>query len=163
MKEIYKNSQRKQTILFFFFLHCAQCFTYPSPFSILFPSSFFSFSLLHNFIILPPQCFYSLLHRVLLFSLLNVFYSPPPPPPPHLFYIFFYPQIHRPPSDSTSTPHRPYIDPTSTPHRHTLCILSTESSKQRLTFLLDKQFFAELSIDLVFMFCPTNEYDFTFA
>ena len=32
-------------------------------------------------------------------------------------------------------------------------ILSTESSKQRLTFLLDRQFFAELSFDLVFMFC----------
>ena len=48
-------------------------------------------------------------------SLLNFFYSPPPPP--HLFYIFFHPQIHRPPSDSTSTPHPPYIDPTSTPRR----------------------------------------------
>ena len=41
-------------------------------------------------------------------------------------------------------------------------ILFTEAGK-RLTFLLDKQFFAELSIDLVFMFCPTNVYDFTFA
>ena len=57
---------------FFFFLHCAQCFTYPSPFSILFPSSIFFipfstillFSLLNVFIpfstifiIFPPQCF----------------------------------------------------------------------------------------------------------
>ena len=50
------------------------------------------------FIIFPPQCFY----------------SPPSPPPPHLFYIFFHPQIHRPPIDPTSTPHRPHIDPTST-------------------------------------------------
>ena len=31
-------------------------------------------------------------------------------------------------------------------------ILFTESSKQRLTFLLDRQFFASLSFDLVFMF-----------
>ena len=38
----------------------------------------------------------------------------------------------------------------------TECILSTESSKQRLTFSLDKQFFASLSFDLVFMFCPKN-------
>ena len=35
-------------------------------------------------------------------------------------------------------------------------ILSTESSKQRLTFLLDRQFFASLSFDLVFMFCLKN-------
>ena len=30
-------------------------------------------------------------------------------------------------------------------------ILSTESSKERLTFLLDRQFFASLSFDLVFI------------
>ena len=42
-------------------------------------------------------------------------------------------------------------------------ILSTESSKQRLTFLLDRQFFASLSFDLVFMFCLKNLYDFAFA
>ena len=82
-----------------FFTDCAQCFTYPSPFSILFPSSIF---------FIPFS-------KILLFSLLNVFYSPPPLP--HLFYIFFHPQIHRPPSDSPSTPHPPYIDPTSTPRR----------------------------------------------
>ena len=35
-------------------------------------------------------------------------------------------------------------------------ILSTESSKQRLTFLLGRQFFASLNFDLVFMFCPKN-------
>ena len=33
-------------------------------------------------------------------------------------------------------------------------ILSTESSKQRLTFLLDRQFFALLRFDLIFMICP---------
>ena len=79
-----------------FFTDCAQCFTYPSPFSILFPSSIF---------FIPFS-------KILLFSLLNVFYSPPPLP--HLFYIFFHPQIHRPPSDSPSTPHPPYIDPIKT-------------------------------------------------
>ena len=31
------------------------CFTHPSPFSILFPSLIFSFSLLHNFIIFAPH------------------------------------------------------------------------------------------------------------
>ena len=46
-----------------------------------------------------------------------VFYSPPPSPPPRLFYIFFHPQIHRPPIDPTSTPHRPLIDPESTQNR----------------------------------------------
>ena len=53
----------KPTIFcFFLFLHCAQCFTYPSPFSFLFPSSStillfsllsFFYSLLHN-LIFPP-------------------------------------------------------------------------------------------------------------
>ena len=62
----------------------------PLPFQFCFPPppspQFLSFSLLlHNFIVFPP-----------------------PPPPPHLFYIFFHPQIHRPPIDRTSTPHRPY-------------------------------------------------------
>ena len=33
-------------------------------------------------------------------------------------------------------------------------ILSTESSKQRLTFLLDRQSFASLRFDLIFMICP---------
>ena len=42
-------------------------------------------------------------------------------------------------------------------------ILSIESSKQKLTFLLDRQFFASLRSDLVFMFCPKNQYDFAFA
>ena len=42
-------------------------------------------------------------------------------------------------------------------------ILSTKSSKQRLTFLLDRQVFASLSFDLVFMFCLKNLYDFAFA
>ena len=83
------------------FLHCAQCFTHPSPFTILFPSSSFSFSLPNNFIIFPLRCF--------LFPSSTSTSS-------FILYIF-HPQIHRPPSDPTSTPHRPYIDPTSTPHR----------------------------------------------
>ena len=37
---------------------------------------------------------------------------------------------------------------------HHCIILSTESSKQRLTFLLDRQFFATLRLDLIFMICP---------
>ena len=85
----------------FNFISLLNFFFFPSPQFYYFPSSMFLFP--------PPQ--------FLLFSLLNVFYSPPPPPPPHLFYIFFHPQIHRPPSDPTSTPHPPYIDPTLTPHR----------------------------------------------
>ena len=42
-------------------------------------------------------------------------------------------------------------------------MLSTETSKQRLTFLLDRQFFASLHFDLVFMFCPKNQYDFAIS
>ena len=92
-------------------------FYLPLPFQFYFPPQFFLFpfstillfSLLNVFI--PSSTIF------LLFSLVNDFNSPPPPPPPHLFYIFFHPQIHRPPSDPTSTPHRPYIDPTSTLHR----------------------------------------------
>ena len=42
-------------------------------------------------------------------------------------------------------------------------IFSTESSRQRLTFLLDRQFFASLSFELVFMFCLKILYDFAFA
>ena len=38
-----------------------------------------------------------------------------------------------------------------------------ESSKQRLTFLLDRQLFILLRSDLVFMFYPKNQYDFAFA
>ena len=38
-----------------------------------------------------------------------------------------------------------------------------ESRKQRLTFLLDRQLFVSLRSDLVFMFCPKNQYDFAFA
>ena len=33
-------------------------------------------------------------------------------------------------------------------------ILSTKASKQRLTFLLDRQFFASLRFHLIFMICP---------
>ena len=77
----------------------------------------FFYSLLHNFIIFPPQCFYSLLHNFyyfpssmffipllhLLISIvfsppppppLSIVFPPPPPPPPH-FYCF--------PSTTTTT------------------------------------------------------------
>ena len=79
------------------FLHCKQCFTYPSPF--------------HNFIIFLPQFFYSLLHNftILIFSLL-------------LLLLLL---LHRPLIDPTSTPHRPYIDSTSTPHRPHIDLTST--------------------------------------
>ena len=60
------------------------------------------------FIILTPKCFLypssipypfrRLLRRLLLYLHLLM----------HLFYIFFHPQIHRPPIDPTSSPHRPY-------------------------------------------------------
>ena len=83
------------------FLHCAQCFTHPSPFTILFPSSSFSFSLLNNFIIFPLRCF--------LFPSSTSTSS-------FILYIF-HPQIHRPPNDPTSIPPRPLIDPSSTLHR----------------------------------------------
>ena len=43
-------------------------------------------------------------HNVLFTPLPFQFYFPPPPPPPHLFYIFFHPQIHLPPS-ALSRPH----------------------------------------------------------
>ena len=63
----------------------------------------FFYSLLHNFIIFPPQCFYSLLHNFYyfpssmffipllhlhlhLYLLISIVFSPPPPPP-H-FYCF---------------------------------------------------------------------------
>ena len=59
--------------------------------SILFPSSIFSFSLLYNFIIFPPQCFHSLLHNFLLFFSSTFFISVH-----HNFNIF--PQFHYFPS-----------------------------------------------------------------
>ena len=65
-----------------FFLHCAQCFTYPSPFSILFLSS---------------MCF-NPFSTILLFSLLNVFI------PSSTIFIIFSPQCFLfPSSTSTST------------------------------------------------------------
>ena len=101
-----------------FFLHCAQCFAYPSPFSILFPSSIFLFrspqfiifppqcfySLLHNFIIFPPQCFlfpsststFTSISSFLLFSLhhnhrhISILFPPPSPPPPPPLPPHFY-------------------------------------------------------------------------
>ena len=62
---------------FFFTLRTMFYLRIPLPFQFYFPPQFFSFSLLYNITIFPPQCFYSLLHNFLLFSFLNVFYSPP--------------------------------------------------------------------------------------
>ena len=87
----------------------------PLPFQFYFPPQFFSFSLLHNFIIFPPQCFYSLLHNFIIFPprslipslstilifprLLLIFFPPPSqfllfsplnldfPPPPQFHYF----------------------------------------------------------------------------
>ena len=80
------------------------------------PLSLFNFISLLNFFLFPPPQFYYFPSSMILFLppqfllfFLNVFYSPPPPP--HLFYIFFHPQIHRPPIDPTQTPHRPYTQP----------------------------------------------------
>ena len=56
-----------------FFLHCAQCFTYPSPFSILFPSSMFLF---------PTPQFYYFPSSMFLF-------------PPPQFLLFSLPHHHR--------------------------------------------------------------------
>ena len=114
-----------------FFLHCAQCFTHPSPFTILFPSSVFSFSLLNIFIIFPLQCFFiPPLHLHLL--IYSIYFSihkyidllatlhPPhldPSSTPHGPHIDPASTPHRPQIEPTSTTHRPYIDPTSTPHR----------------------------------------------
>ena len=76
--------------------------------------NFISLILLHNFIIFPPHSWIPSLSTIFI-----IFPPPPqlyyfPPPPPHLFYIFFHPQIHRPPIDPTSTPHRLHIDPLPT-------------------------------------------------
>ena len=105
---------------------------------IIFPPWCF-YSFLHNFIIFPPHSWIPSLSTILVFPHLllilflsssftmftifprqslfpsssTILFFPPPPPPPYLFYIFFHPQIHRPPIDPTPTPHRPYIDPTS--------------------------------------------------
>ena len=70
-----------------FFLHCAQCFTYPSPFHFYFPPS--------------PQ-FYNFPSSIFFHSLLLNFIVFAPPPPPHLIYIFS--------SIKKSTSYRPYID-----------------------------------------------------
>ena len=81
---------------------------------------FISF-LLHNFIIFPPQCFYSLLHNFYYFPS-SMFFIPLL----HLHlliysiyfsihkYIDLLATLHRPHIDPTSIPHRPHIDPTST-------------------------------------------------
>ena len=82
-----------------------------SPFNFISLLNFF-YSLLHNFIIFPPQCFYSLLHNVYYFPssmffipllhhhlhlhlLISIVFPPPPPPPPPHFCCF--------PSSSSST------------------------------------------------------------
>ena len=100
------KSSKKASHPFFYTAHNVLLTPLPFQFYSLFNFFFFplstilSFSLLNVFIpsstifiIFPPQCFD----------------SPSPPPLPHLFYIFFHPQIHRPPSDSTSTPRWWYI------------------------------------------------------
>ena len=71
------------------FLHCAQCFTYPAPLSILFPSSF----LFTIFIIFPPP---------------PQFYCFPSSTSTSSFILYIFP------STNTSTSYRPYIDPSST-------------------------------------------------
>ena len=114
------------------FSHRAQCFTYPSPFLILFPSSIFSFSLLHNFIIFPPQCFYSLLHNFYYFPS-SMFFIPLLHL--HLLIYSIYFSIHKY-IDPTSTPHRPHIDPTSTPHRPYIDPTSTPQWHSRLLSML---------------------------
>ena len=88
-----------------------------------------TFLLLHNFINVPPQLFYSL-STILIFPhlLLILFLSSPFtifiifPPPPQFYYFpsststsSFILYIF--PSTNTSTSYRPYIDPTLTPHR----------------------------------------------
>ena len=76
-------------------------------------SSFFYIA--HNVLLTPLPCQFCFppppSPQFLSFSLLlhNFIVFPSPPPPPHLFYIFFHPQIHRPPIDRTSTLHRPLI------------------------------------------------------
>ena len=78
---------------------------FPPPQFYYFSSSFLNSLPLHNINLSSPFIILiSLLHNFIIFL--------PPPPPPHLFYIFFHPQIHRPPIDPTSTPHRPHIDHT---------------------------------------------------
>ena len=77
----------------------------------------FFYSLLHNFIIFPPQCFYSLLHNFYYFPS-SMFFIPLLHLHLLIYSIYFsHPQIHRPPINPTSTPHPPYIDPSSTLHR----------------------------------------------
>ena len=71
------------------FLHCAQCFTYPAPLSILFPSS----SLSTIFIIFPPP---------------PQFYCFPSSTSTSSFILYIFP------STNTSTSYRPYNHPTST-------------------------------------------------
>ena len=79
------------------FLHCAQYFIHTSPFTILFPSSSFSFSLLNNFIIFPLQCF--------LF---------PSSTSTSSFILYIFPSTNtRPPIDPTSTPHSTFFNTAS--------------------------------------------------
>ena len=88
-------------------------FYLPLSFSIIFPSSIFSYSLLHNFIIFPPQCFYSLLHNFYYFPS-SMFFIPLLHL--HLLIYSIYFSIHKY-IDLLATLHRPHIDPTSIPHR----------------------------------------------
>ena len=110
-----------------FYYFPSSMFLFPPPQFYYFPSSFLNSLPLHNIslshlllILFLSSSFtmFTFFPRQSLFpSSSTILFFPLPPPPPYLFYIFFHPQIHRPPIDPTSTPHRPYIDPTSTPHR----------------------------------------------
>ena len=73
----------KEGKLPYFFLHCAQCFTYPSFFSFLFSSS--------------TILLFSLLNFLFLFFIpsFKFYYFSPPSQPPYFLYIFpLPPQPH---------------------------------------------------------------------
>ena len=100
-------------------MQCAQCFTYPSPFSFLFPPS-------PQFYYIPSSIFFIPSFTISLFSLLNFVF-----PPPHLFYIFFHP--------NTSTPYQPCIDPRLNFFQHSFVKLHTTTTffhRHTTTFLL---------------------------
>ena len=87
MKGIYKNSQRKQTI-FFYYVSLLN-FLFPPLQFYYFPFSFLN-SVLHNFNIFPQ--FFILSYTILIFSLTFIIF---PPPPHFIIYILLYISIHR--------------------------------------------------------------------
>ena len=84
---------------------------------------FFTFLLLHNFIVFVPQFFIpsSKISQFLLFSLLNLNF---PPSPQFLLSLTILIEFFKI-SDPTSTLHRPHIDPTSTLDRPHIDLTST--------------------------------------